>query len=73
MALMNQIEEFQSTMNQVLELVEETKALASKIHDMPFEEIPLTMQEIFELCADGIKSLQTATEQVEDIQNIVGG
>ena len=35
MALLDQIEDFQATMDKVLELVEETKVLAGQIEDTP--------------------------------------
>jgi hypothetical protein len=68
MALLDQIEEFQATMNKVMELVEETKALAGKIPDTSISESPALMRTIFDMCADGIKNLDDAIGQAEDIQ-----
>lgn len=73
MALIDQIEEFQATMDKVLELIEETKALAGQIPDMSIGEAPAKMQVIFDLCADGVKSLQDAIAEAEDIQRTLGG
>ncbi len=72
MALLEQIEEFQATMNQVMELVEETKALAGKIPDASIAEAPRLMEEIFDLCGDGVSKLNAAIGQAEDIQNTLG-
>lgn len=74
MALLDQIEDFQATMDKVLELVEETKVLAGQIiEDTPPRELPAKMKIIFEFCSDGIKKLNEAIGQAEDIQKTVGG
>ncbi|MFB2918556.1 MULTISPECIES: hypothetical protein [Aerosakkonema] len=71
MALIEQIEEFQTTMNKVMELVEETKDLAAQIENFSIGEAREKMKVILDLCADGIKNLQDATSQAEDIQKIL--
>ena len=73
MALIEQIEEFQSTMDKVMELFEETKDLAGQIENFSIGEAQGKMKVIFDLCADGIKTLQEATSQAEDIQKTLGG
>ena len=73
MSLRDQIEDFQTTMDKVMELVEETKTLAGQIGSMSIDEAPAKMSVILDLCADGIKTLQDATSQAEDIQKTVGG
>ncbi|MFB2936784.1 hypothetical protein ACE1B6_16150 [Aerosakkonemataceae cyanobacterium BLCC-F154] len=72
MALIDQIEEFQATMDKVMELVEETKASAGKIPDTSISESPALMKAIFDMCADGIKALNDAIGQAEDIQQTLG-
>lgn len=73
MALLDEIDDFQATMNKVLELVEETKALAGQIEDTPPRELPAKMKIIYEYCSEGIKILNNAIGQAEDIQKTVGG
>ncbi|CAD0232195.1 hypothetical protein [Planktothrix agardhii] len=73
MALLDQIEDFQATMDKVLELVEETKVLAGQIEDTPPRELPAKMKIIFEFCSDGINKLNQAIGEAEDIQKTVGG
>lgn len=73
MALLDQIEEFQANMNKVVELVEESKVLASQIPDLSLSEAPGKIKEIFELCADGVKFLNEAIAQAEEIQKTLGG
>lgn len=73
MALIDQVEEFQVTMNKVLELVEETKGLAAQIPNMSISEAPAKMRTIFDLCADAVTGLQNAASQAEDIQRMLGG
>ncbi len=72
MALLDQIEEFQSTMNKVVELVEETKILAGQLPDTPPVDTPAKMKAIFELCSESIKKLNNAIGQAEDIDQLVG-
>jgi hypothetical protein len=73
MGLLEQIEDFQATMDKVLELVEETKALAGQIEDTPPRDLPAKMKIIFEFCSDGINKLNEAVGQAEDIHKTVGG
>jgi hypothetical protein len=73
MALLDQIEEFQGTMDKVVELVEETKALAGQVPDVSLSEAPVKIKAIFDLCADGVKNLQDAIGQAEEIQKLLGG
>jgi len=73
MPLLDQVEEFQASMNKVLELVEETKGLAGQISDVSLAEAPGKMRAIFDLCAEAITGLQNATSQAEDIQRTLGG
>jgi hypothetical protein len=72
MSLFAQIEEFQATMDKVVELVDETKALAGQLENVSVGEAPAKMKVIFDLCADGIKSLNNAIGQAEDIQKTLG-
>jgi hypothetical protein len=72
MSLLNQIEEFQATMDKVMELVEDTKALAGKIPDTSISESPALMKTIFDMCAEGIKTLNDAIGEAEDIQKTLG-
>jgi len=73
MALLDQVEEFQATMDNVLELVEETKSLAGHIPDVSLAEAPAKMRAIFDLCAEAMTGLQNATSQAEDVQRMLGG
>jgi hypothetical protein len=73
MGLISQIEEFQATMDKVVELVEETKALSGQIPDLSISESPAKIKVIFELCADGIKILNEAIAQAENIQKTLKG
>jgi methyl-accepting chemotaxis protein len=73
MALLDQIDEFQTTMNHILEMVEESKALASQIPEASLSEAPSKIREIFEACENGVKALQEAIGQAEDIQRTLGG
>lgn len=72
MALSEQIEQFQSTMNKVTELIEEATALAGQIPSASIEEAPAKMQEIFELCSDGMNSLNQGIGEAEEIQATIG-
>lgn len=72
MPLIDQIEDFQATMNKVVQLVEETKGLAGQIPDTSIGEAPAKMKVIFELCEEGIKMLNNGIAQAEDIQQSLG-
>ncbi len=72
MPLIDQIEDFQATMNKVVELVEDTKGLAGQIPDTSIAEASAKMKVIFELCEAGIQTLKNAIDQAEDIQQTLG-
>jgi hypothetical protein len=73
MALIDQIEEFNSTMDKIVELVEECKTLAKEIPDVSISEAPAKVKSIYDMCADSKSSLDTAIGQAEEIQKTLGG
>lgn len=73
MSLTEQIEEFNSMMNKVVGIVEETKDLAKKIPDISIGEAPAKIKEIIELCDEGMKHIKEASEQAEEIRSKLGG
>jgi hypothetical protein len=73
MALLEQIEEFNTTMNKILELVDECKSLSQQIPDASIAEAPSKLKAIYDMCADGKSALDNAIGQAEDIQRTLGG
>jgi hypothetical protein len=73
MALIDQIEEFNATMNKVLEIVDECKSLSQQILDASISEAPSKLKAIYDMCADGKNVLDNAIGQAEDIQKTLGG
>jgi hypothetical protein len=73
MALFDQIEEFNATMDKIVALVEECKNLAKAIPEVSISEAPTKVKSIYEMCADSKGALDAAIGQVEEIQKTLGG
>jgi len=71
MSLTSQIAELQTTMNQIVELVEESRALTRKIPDSVSESSP-KVKTIFEMSQDSMKKLKKAIGQAESIKRTLG-
>lgn len=72
MALSDQVAEFQATMDRVMEMVEEARALAGQIPELSISESPGKVKIIFETCEDSVSELKKAIDQAEDIQQTLG-
>jgi hypothetical protein len=71
MDLYGQVEAFQKNMNQIVALLEEAKAHAGEIPDVPFGQAANKVKLIFDICDDGMKNLKDAIAQAEDILKIL--
>ena len=71
--LVGQVEDFQKTMNQMVELIDDAKSQAGQLPDASIAEARAKVQQIYEICDEGIKTLKVATAQAEDIMKTVGG
>lgn len=71
--LVGQVEDFQKTMSQMLELIEDAKSQAGQLPDASLAEARSKVQQIYEICDEAIKTLNVATGQAEDIMKTVGG
>ena len=71
--LVGQVEDFQKTMNQMVELIDDAKSQAGQLPDASIAEARGKVQQIYELCDEGIKKLNIAIGQAEDIMKTVGG
>ncbi|MEG4284544.1 MAG: hypothetical protein EAZ78_18760 [Oscillatoriales cyanobacterium] len=71
--LVGQVEDFQKTLNQIMELMDDAKSQAGQLPDASLAEARSKVQQIYEICDEAIKTLNVATGQAEDIMKTVGG
>ena len=71
--LVGQVEDFQKTLNQIMELMDDAKSQAGQLPDATLAEARSKVQQIYEICDEAIKTLNVATGQAEDIMKTVGG
>jgi len=71
--LVGQVEDFQKTLNQIMELMDDAKSQAGQLPDTGLAEARSKVQQIYEICDEAIKTLNVATGQAEDIMKTVGG
>ncbi|MEG4915866.1 MULTISPECIES: hypothetical protein [unclassified Microcoleus] len=71
--LVGQVEDFQKTMNQMVELIDDAKSQAGQLPEASIAEARAKVQQIYEICDEAIKTLKVATGQAEDIMKTVGG
>ncbi|HEY9862800.1 MAG TPA: hypothetical protein V6D21_01345 [Candidatus Obscuribacterales bacterium] len=71
--LLGQVEDFQKTMNQMVELIDDAKSQAGQLPDASIAEARSKVQQIYEICDEAIKTLKVATGQAEDIMKTLGG
>ncbi len=72
--LLGQIDDFQKTMDRIVQLVEEAKTKAGVLQDASIAEGPGKVKQIFEICDAAINELKSkAIPQAEDMENTLGG
>ena len=73
MNLYGLVEEFQKKVNEVVALMDEAKAHAGQIPDVPLGDAANKIKLIFGICDDSKKNLQEAIGLVEDIEKLLRG
>lgn len=69
--LIDLIEEFQSIMKEIVELTEESRVRANQIPDLPIGEAAPKIDELMDLCNDGMKAFQKASAKAEEIYDVL--
>jgi len=66
------IEEFLTAMRKVAEVTEDLKDQASRVPSTSTEDLPSKVDELNELCLDGMQAYKQALTLTEDMRNLVG-
>jgi hypothetical protein len=66
------IEDFLDAMKKVSEAAEELRNQAGQLPSTSAEDLPSKVDELNELCQDGIRTYNQAMTLVEDMQDLVG-